>query len=589
MKRLHILPVYPLFPVSFWSFKYALDFIDVPAQMPPLGLATVAAMLPQDHFDIHRIIDLNVEPLQDEQIKAADLIFASSMLVQRDSLEEIISRAHTHGKKVVAGGPYPTSYREEVKADHLVLGEAEASLQPFLNDLLQGNAKKVYDESSLKGKPSLHHTPVPRWDLLNVKKYSSFAIQYSRGCPFDCEFCDITNLFGRVSRTKTTVQMIKELEAVKNTGWRGSLFVVDDNFIGNKTKVRQLLPAVKSWQEQNNHPFSLFTEASTDLGLPNHADILEGMVAAGFDQVFLGIESPDAEVLEKMNKKHNSRLYEKIRNIQRAGLEVLGGFIVGNDKEKPEVFQNLFQFIQETGVVIPMVGLLTALRNTRLYERLSLEGRLRGESSGNNTHHLGFNFKPELDEAFLMKGYVSLLDKLFSSKNFYERCRILGEHRGHYHTATSINKSNIKAFAKILYQNLIRSPDYHFIAYALGTALTRPRQFPDAMNQAAKLYHFKTMTKATVSVQRYQEVAESIYQRFQKKVSRLQERFTGDIESHLQNLQHLSYDMLEKASKKYHRIHEDFRADAKGILDDLRQRMESYIHSHKLALASTIS
>jgi len=418
----------------------------------------------------------------------------------------------------------------------------------------------------------------------NVKNYATLAIQYSRGCPFDCEFCEITNLFGRTARTKTTEQMIEELNAVYNTGWKGSVFIVDDNFIGNKTKVRELLPAIKSWQEQHNYPFALFTEAGTELGSPNHKDILEEMVAAGFDQVFVGIESPDADVLGKMNKKQNSGLHEKIKNIQRAGLEVMGGFIIGSDGEKPEVFQNLFKFIQETGIVIPMVGLLNAAKNTKLYRRLLLEDRLRGEPSGNNTHQLEFNFKPELDEEFLINGYVDILEKLFDSKNFYERCQTLDECRGHYHSTSAVSTKDLKAFGRILYQNLIRAPDLQFVKYALETVITHPRHFPEAITRAVKLHHFKKITKATADIYHYQDVTESIYKRFEKKVGKLKDKFAGDTEVQWQRLQELSHDMLEKANKKYHKINEDFRADAKRALDNLVMKIDNYMQNYRLEL-----
>ena len=415
-----VLPVFPLFPPSFWSYKYAVELVNKKATMPPTGLITVCAMLPKEHFDVLPVVDLNVSPLTDRQIRESDIVFVSSMIVQRDSLKEIIDRTHFFGKKVVAGGPYPTSYTNEVSVDHLVLGEAEVTLKPFIEDLINGKARHIYDSKSVLkegynlpltkgGKPLLTNTPLPRWDLLDLNKYSSLAIQYSRGCPFNCDFCDITNLFGRESRTKTPEQMVREVESIYKTGWRGSIFIVDDNFIGNKEEVRKMLPRLTKWQKEHSYPYTFFTEASMDLAIHNNQDIRRGMIDAGFDSIFVGIESDDPDVIRGMRKGQNLGAItpaNKIKILQESGFEVTGGFIIGSDKEKLDVFNRLFNFIQESGIVIPMVGLLTALRGTDLYKRLELEGRLVSDTTGNNTHSLGFNFKTKLDENFLINGYV---------------------------------------------------------------------------------------------------------------------------------------------------------------------------------------
>jgi len=304
MKRLRILPVYPKFPLTFWSYKIAVEYLGKAAIMPPTGLATVLAMLPEDEFEIHPIVDLNVEALENEQLRWCDMVFTSTMIVQEDSHQEVIERAHQMGKKVVAGGPFPTSYPERnSSADYLVTGEAEITLGAFIEDLLAAQPRPIYTEEEVRrsgrnraelsrnGKPLIRSTPLPRWDLVRLDRYCSAAVQYSRGCPFDCEFCDITKLYGRDSRTKSSEQMIKEFEALHQIGFRGPLFIVDDNFIGNKTNVRQLLPVITDWQQKHKYPFNLFTEASMNLAWPGCEDILQGMIEAGFDEVFVGIES----------------------------------------------------------------------------------------------------------------------------------------------------------------------------------------------------------------------------------------------------------------------------------------------------------
>ncbi|MDO8460106.1 MAG: B12-binding domain-containing radical SAM protein [Nanoarchaeota archaeon] len=584
MERLRILPVFPEFPKSFWGYNYAVELLGKKATMAPTPILTVAAMVPEDTFDMQRVIDLNVEPLKDEEIERADLIFTSSMIVQRDSLEDIIKRAHHFGKPVVAGGPYPTSYKDEVPADHLVLGEAEITLQPFLRDLLKGTPKKMYEEHSIdpseitieltrNRKPIITNTPVPRWDLINLKKYVVMPIQYSRGCPFDCDFCDITKLFGKESRTKTPAQMINEFNALYERKWRGPVFIVDDNFIGNAHNVRELLPHITKWQKEHKYPFSLFTEASMNLGILSYRDILEGMVKAGFDQVFLGIESIDPDVIRKMQKGQNlGDPYEKVRNIQRAGLEVTGGFIIGGDNEKPTVFENLFNFIQKAGIVIPMPGLLTALRGTDLYKRLEREGRLIEESTGNNTHHFGFNFKTELDEKFLVEGYTVLLEKLFDSKNYFNRCRTLDANRGEYHNSDGIGLPEIRAFTGIACEKLIRHPDKEAASYLRETLRKAPKKFPLAVAQTVKLHHFQTMTKANLDVYRYKQHTETLYERFERAAEQIKQG-AGDF---VISLRKLEKGILKEAAQKCRRIHKDFRENAQEAYNQLSERVNEY-------------
>ncbi len=583
---MRVLPVFPAFPPSFWSYRYAVDLVGKKATMPPTGLATVCAMLPRKHFDVMPIVDLNVEPLTDETIKKSDIIFTSSMIVQKNSLEELIERAHYFGKKVVAGGPYPTSYQDDVPADYLILDEAEVTLEPFLQDLLNARTQKVYNEAntlpriqqellSKSGKPKLNQTPIPRWDLLKLEQYSSLAIQYSRGCPFNCEFCDITTLFGRESRTKTPEQIIQEIEAIYTTGWRGSIFIVDDNFIGNRAEVRKMLPVLSAWQKKHKYPYTLFTEASMDLANPANKNIREGMIDAGFDSVFIGIESDDAEVLKKMKKQQNLGAIspaDKIRILQEAGFEVTGGFIIGSDGEKPDVFERIFKFIQTSGVVIPMAGLLTALRGTSLYNRLEREGRLRRETTGNNTHQLGFNFKPQLDESFLVQGYIGLLQKLFDSSNYYERCRVLSKRRGEYHHSNLVDAKGLHAFANLLFENTLIHPDMAFYKYLTQTAFSNPSRIPEAVVHAAKLRHFKIMTENTLEVMKYTEKTKSLYESFCEHANKIR----GDAKERIRELGRVEKSVIKEAKIRYARLHDDFRENARGALDSLTSMVKSY-------------
>ncbi|HWR72873.1 MAG TPA: radical SAM protein, partial [Nitrospirota bacterium] len=379
---MNILLVYPQYPTTFWGFKYALRFISKKASLPPLGLLTVSAMLPADWHQ--RLVDLNVRKLTDADLRWADAVFLSAMVIQRESAQSVIGRCKALGKTVIAGGPLFTAEPEEFPdADHLVLNEAEITLPLFLADLEKGSPRHVYTSTAWA---DLSRTPVPRFDLLDMRKYASMNIQYSRGCPFDCDFCNITVLYGRAPRTKSAGQVVAELDALDGRGWKGNVFVVDDNFIGNKGKLRnEVLPAIIEWMERKRHPFKLYTEVS--INLADDAELMALMARAGFDQVFVGIESPNEESLAECSKLQNRNrdLIASVRRIQRAGLEVQAGFIVGFDKDPAAIFDRLIAFIQESGIVTAMVGLLQAPVGTRLYARLAGEKRLLGPMTEDHT------------------------------------------------------------------------------------------------------------------------------------------------------------------------------------------------------------
>ena len=349
-----ILLVYPEFPDTFWSFKHALKFIKKKAGAPPLGLLTVAAMLPSDWEK--RLVDLNVTDLTDDDLKWADYVFLSAMVVQRKSAQVIIQRCQTVDVKIVAGGPLFTMEHEKFPdVDFFVLNEAEITLAPFLHDLEQGQAKRVYASDEF---PDIHQTPTPLWHLADLQFYESVSIQFSRGCPFNCDFCNITSLLGHLPRTKTADQIIAELDGIYALGWRKSIFFVDDNFIGNKKYIKtEVLPALIKWRKHKSGiPFN--TELS--INLADDPVLLKLMVQAGFDTVFVGIETPNEDSLTECNKKQNKGrdLVESVKILQRAGLQVQGGFIVGFDNDSPAIFQQQIDFIQKSGIVTAMVGLL---------------------------------------------------------------------------------------------------------------------------------------------------------------------------------------------------------------------------------------
>ncbi len=417
--KVRVLLIYPEFPDTFWSFKYALKFIRRKASSPPLGLLTVAAMLPGEWEK--RLVDMNVVALRDETLKWADLVFISAMSVQEKSVREVMARCKAEGVPIVAGGPlFTAGYDAFDDIDHLVLNEAEITLPLFLEDLKRGNAGRIYTTDQWA---DIRETPVPLWELINIKHYASINIQYSRGCPYNCEFCDITLLCGHMPRTKEREQVIREIESVDASGFRGSIFFVDDNFIGNKKKLKdEILPDIIRWMERRRYPFTFNTQASIELA--DHQDLLQLMVKAGFDVVFIGIETPNEQSLAECSKFQNRGrdLIASVKIIQKAGLEVQGGFIVGFDSDPVTIFDTQIKFIQASGVVTAMVGLLTALPRTQLYERLKKEHRLLKEASGNNTD-LAINFIPRMDYDQLIAGYKKVLSTLYSPRIYYARIR----------------------------------------------------------------------------------------------------------------------------------------------------------------------
>ena len=366
---MNILLIYPKFPDTFWSFTYALRFIRKKSAYPPLGLLTVAAMLPEEWPK--RLVDENVDELRDEDLAWADLALVGAMAVQRKSAVNIIDRCKDKGLKIVAGGPLFTAEPNAFEqVDHLVLDEAELTLPTFLEDFKNGGPKKIYRAS---GFCDLHDTPIPSWHLIRMKKYASMSIQFSRGCPFNCEFCNVTILFGHRARMKEPRQVIAELDRIYDAGWRSNIFFVDDNFIGNKQYLKaQLLPALIEWRKDKKGCV-FFTEAS--INLADDPELLDMMVTAGFDSVFIGIESPDEVSLTECRKTQNKNrdLLQNVKTIHRAGLRVMGGFIVGFDSDTPSTFQRQIDFIQKSGIVTAMVGMLQAPPGTRLFERLQME------------------------------------------------------------------------------------------------------------------------------------------------------------------------------------------------------------------------
>jgi len=487
-----ILFVYPQYPTTFWSFKHILKLIGKKAAFPPLGLLTVAAMLPKKWEK--KLVDLNVEILKDEDILNADLVFLSAMIVQRESTKEVINRIKSLGKKIVAGGPLFTTGWEEFteSVDHLVLGEAEDTLIKFLKDLKAGKAKKIYEVSNF---PDIRKAVVPQWGLIDKRRYTSMCLQVSRGCPFNCEFCDIVRLNGRVPRVKTKRQIVNELDALRQWGWRGGLFFVDDNFIGNKAKLeKEILPLIINWQKKYHQPFLFNTQVS--INLADEPKLMELMAKAGFVTIFVGIESPNIKSLEECNKFQNQDrdLVATVKILQNAGFEVQGGFIVGFDSDTPAIFQRQIEFIQKSGIVTAMVGLLSALPKTRLYQRLKEAGRLIKESSGSNTL-LDLNFVPKMDKKVLVDGYKKIMTTIYSPREYYQRVKtFLREFRPPKRKQPKFHFYYLKAlFASFWLLGVRHRGRRYFWKLIFWSLFKRPAMLPYAIGSSITGIHFRNL------------------------------------------------------------------------------------------------
>jgi radical SAM superfamily enzyme YgiQ (UPF0313 family) len=484
---MNVLLIYPKFPDTFWSFTYALSFIGKKAAFPPLGLLTVASLLPAEWPK--RLVDVNVDNLTDKDLLWADMAFIGGMAVQRKSAKQIIARCKQIGLKVIAGGPLftaePYGFRE---VDHLVLDEAELTLPAFLSDLHKGQLKKVYRAS---GFCDLCNTPTPSWDLVKTKRYASMNIQFSRGCPFNCEFCNVTALFGHRPRIKTPQQIIAELDRIYASGWRSSIFFVDDNFIGNKGYLKtHLLPALIEWRKDKKGCV-FFTEAS--INLADDPELLDLMIKAGFDAVFIGIESPDEASLTECHKTQNKNrdLLESVAIIHRSGLQVMGGFIVGFDNDRPSIFQRQIDFIQKSGIVTAMVGMLQAPPGTRLFDRLQRESRVVNTFSGDNVDGTT-NILPRMGIDRLLDGYQRIMQQIYSPKNYYRRVRTLLKELKEPEINQPINIQRfLSIFRSAFRLGVLGKERFHYWRLMIWTLIRKPRLISVAITLSIYGYHYR--------------------------------------------------------------------------------------------------
>lgn len=489
---MNILLVYPQYPDTYWSFRHALRFISKKAAVPPLGLITVSAMLPATWQK--KLVDMNVTPLLTKDIVWADYVFISAMYVQKESVSKVIEECIRLKVKIIAGGPLFTQESDNYpQIDHFILNEAEITMPPFLDDLASGRPlQKKYRTDEFA---DIKLSPVPDYHLLLRKDYASMNIQISRGCPFSCDFCEITTLLGHEVRMKATNQILKELDTLYNLNWRGPVSIVDDNFIGNKKEVKNiLLPAMKKWMQIHKFPFAFGVQSS--INIADDEELMSMMVETGFNHTFVGIESPEKESLQDCNKLQNKNrdLLQCVKKIQQAGMQVSGGFIVGFDSDSPNIFQRQIDFIQQSGIVSAMVGLLNAPKNTKLYKRLDSENRLTTESTGSNTDFT-MNFIPKMDPIELLKGYKTIIRDIYEVKPYYKRIRqFLLNYNRPPSKLKRIEFSYVSAFIKsIVIIGIVTKGRGEFWKFLIWTLAKRPGSFLEAMIFTVYGYHYRVV------------------------------------------------------------------------------------------------
>ncbi|RPH31594.1 MAG: DUF4070 domain-containing protein [Bacteroidales bacterium] len=491
---MNILLVYPENPDTFWSFKHALRFTNKKSSIPPLGLITVSALLPKNWNK--KLIDLNVNKLRHDDLTWADYVFISGMYVQTDSANRIIDECRKYNVKIVGGGPlFTQNYNHYLHIDHLVLNEAEVTLPMFINDIESGKKpQKIYRSDEYA---DMTQTPTPDFSLLSLKDYVAMNIQVARGCPFACDFCEITSLLGHKVRMKDTYQVIAELDALYQQNWRGIVSIVDDNFIGNKKQIKyDLLPAMIEWMKEHKYPFTFNTQTSIDLA--DDDEMMTMMIEAGFFSAFIGIETPDEQGLKDCNKiqNRNRDLLQSVKKIQMAGFQVTGGFIVGFDSDSPTVFERQIDFIQQSGIVSALVGMLNAPKNTKLYDRLEAENRILSDATGNTTD-LTINFIPKMDMDELMEGYKSIIHSIYSSRPYYKRARMfLLNHQQHHKRQKKFELSLISGFIKsVIVVGIIKRGRREYWKFIAWTLFRRPDLFVNAATLTVFGYHYRTIFK----------------------------------------------------------------------------------------------
>lgn len=580
----NVLLVYPKVPTNtYWSYRHSLTFLSKKSAHPPLGLITVAAYLDSTAYHL-KLVDMNIEPLLEKDLRWADAVFVSAMIVQKPSFEQVIADCNRIGVPVIAGGPYVTTSPESIQgADHVLPGEVDETLADFMAEMQAGRAKRVHPMAK---RPDITHLPPPRFDLLNLNAYASMAIQYSRGCPFQCEFCDIWKMYGNWPRLKSARTVLEELTTLYRLGWRGSIFVVDDNFIGNRRRVKsELLPAVRAWQKAHGNVFRFYTEAS--INLAQDEELLAGMRDAGFNGVFVGIETPSEASLKETGKVQNLRtdMLDAVRKIQRYGIEVMAGFILGFDSDTEDIFDRQIAFIQQSGIPRAMVGLLSALPGTELYERLRQEGRIIRQTDGNNTHCMSTNFYTKMDPHILKDGYRRVLASIYdlNLKNYFRRCNRLMKNLGNIQRfSTRIRLQEIR----ILVRSLLRQPftpyGYQFVKFATVNFFRGRRFFHEAILFGIIGHHYHRITWDMIKIEALAKDLDHAYERLRRKVGQHKSSFLDNSEKSMRKLTGLWKERnraLLRAQKHMAKVNDDFKAELNEKYVEAAKQMRELILS----------
>jgi len=588
MKALLVYPAHP--PQTYWSFSGALPYIERRAALPPLGLVTLAAMLPE-HWEL-RLIDMNVAPLRDSDLLWADAVLTSTMVVQAPSLAEVVARCNRLGVAVVAGGPYPSNSPQRLDGvDHIFIGEAEGAIAAFAEDLEQGRAMPVY---RAEGFPDVDDSPVPRFDLLDLEAYASMAVQHSRGCPFSCEFCDIWKLYGRRHRVKSPDRMTAELDALLAAGWRGSVFFVDDNFIGNLRLAKRSLAALERWQIDHGFPFQLYTEASVNLGADD--ELMRRMRDSGFSFVFLGIETPSIESLIGANKPVNAKLdlLESVHRIQEHGIEVSSGFIVGFDEDTEDIFDRQIAFINEAAIPIAMVGILAALEGTDLYERLRREDRLLGDTYGNNTHGFEANFVTRMPADRVAEGYKRVLRTLYDPtlRNYFDRCRRLLDRLGPNPQFTRpVIARELRALFRSLRTIVSRRYGRQYLRFLLWCARRHSSRFPEAVRLGIQGFHFEAITREALACNAIHHDSIRVAERFRERIALLAGRAGRRGASEAERIRALFAErarVLRGVRRRIRKLAPDTRAAAATAYGDAVKRINALLAEYAPSRAGAL-
>lgn len=562
---MNILLVSPRTPDTFWSFVHALPFVSKRSTNPPLGLLTVAAMLPCEWN--MRLVDLDIEPLRDRDLRWANYVLIGAMIVHRDSVHEIVARCRELDRTVIAGGPlFTTGHEDFPEIDHFVLGEAEDLIGQLVRDMQSGKLKRFYQADRF---PSLEESPIPRWDLLDLDRYATMSVQFSRGCPHDCEFCDIVVLNGRVPRTKPPERLVAELESLHGLGWRGAVFIVDDNFIGHRRRAKELLRAIIAWRESARPEMDFITEATVDLA--RSRELLDLMVEAGFKKVFLGLETPDPESLRECHKTQNLRedLLDSVRRIQAAGLEVMGGFIIGFDSDPVDIDRHLVRFIQASGIPVAMTGLLNALPGSPLHHRFAREGRLldtQNGQKGDNTFQFGFNFQPVQDAGRMIKAYKNVLLEVYGKPgNYFRRVTQLYRNLGHGLASKSpLTPRRLRACLRSLVMIPTSKYGWSYGSFLLCTLVRYPTRIQDAIRHGIVGFHFYKLTHERLAVDEFTRFVNSA-------VERVREAYDSRRDEGVR----LAAQLLAEGRKRLRRLPASVRSEMREFYEELERTVRS--------------